>query len=158
MGVAAEAAIELAELLMNHRVVRDVVDELVLLRLVRQVALHQQVGDFHEVALLGEFGDVVPAMEQQAFVAVDVGDFRTARAGRGEARIVGEHAGVAVELADIDQTRPDRAVNDRHFVGLAGFVVGKRRGRLGHWMNSFQLDSGMAQDRFRSVTPGSPPP
>ena len=68
----------------------------------------------------------------------------------------------AVELADIDQTRPDRAVDDRHFVGFAGFVVGQRRGRLGHWMNSFQLDLGRRGPgrRFRRVRghPNKPPP
>jgi hypothetical protein len=74
MGVAPEATIELAELLVDHRVVSDVLDEFFLLRLVRQLALHQQVAAFHEVALLGELGDVVAAIEQDAFVAVDVGD------------------------------------------------------------------------------------
>jgi hypothetical protein len=133
MGIAPEATVEGAELLVNHRVVRDVLDELFLLRLVRQFALHEEIAGLHEIALLGEFGDVVAAIEQHAFVAVDVGDFGAARAGRGEARIVGENAGVAVELADIDQTRSDGSVDDRHFVGFAGFVVGQRGGRLGHW-------------------------
>ena len=91
MGVTAEAAIEGAELLMQHRVVGDVLDELVLLRLGRQLAVHQQVAALHEVALLGQLGDVVAAIEQHAFVAVDVGDLGAARAGRGEAGIVGEH-------------------------------------------------------------------
>ena len=34
--------------------------------------------------------------------------------GRGEARIVGEAAGVAVELADVDDVGPDRAAAYRH--------------------------------------------
>ncbi len=126
MGVAPEAAIKLAELLVHHGVERDVADELLLLRLGRQLALHQQVADLHEVALLGQLGDVVAAVEQDALVAVDVGDLGAARAGRGEARIVGEHVRSPYILRMSTRRGPDRAVDDGKFVGFAGFVIGQR--------------------------------
>ena len=52
-------------------------------------------------------------MEQDALVAVDIGDRALAAGGRGEAGIVGEHAGLGVELADVDDVRADRAVQHR---------------------------------------------
>ena len=63
--------------------------------------------------MLGQLLDRHAAVEQDAFVAVDIGDLGFAAAGRGEARVVGEHAGLGVELADVDHIRPDRAAVDR---------------------------------------------
>ena len=40
---------------------------------------------------------------------VYIGDAAVAGAGRGEPRIVGEHAGFAIEPADVDDPRPDLA-------------------------------------------------
>ena len=84
--VAAEPAEEGRELLVHHRVMGDVVDELLLLLRGRQLAVEQQVGDLHEVALLGELLDRIAAIQQHAFVAVDIGDARAAGRGRHEAR------------------------------------------------------------------------
>ena len=63
--------------------------------------------------MLGQLLDRNAAIEQDAFVAVDVGDLGFAASGRGEARIVGEHPGLGVELADVDHVRADRARVDR---------------------------------------------
>ena len=78
VGVAAEPAIEVAELLVDHRVIGHVAVELLLLVLVRQVAVQQQVGDIQEVGVLGEVLDRIPAVQQDAFVAVDMGQRRLA--------------------------------------------------------------------------------
>ena len=48
--------------------------------------------------------------------AVDVGDRALAARGRGEARVVGEHAGLAVELADVDDLGTDRPVEQQELV------------------------------------------
>src|SRR5262249_2598285 len=56
--------------------------------------------------------DRIAAVEQHAFVAVDVGDLGLAARRRGEARVVGEHAAIAIELGDIDHLRTDGAVVD----------------------------------------------
>jgi predicted RNase H-like nuclease len=59
--------------------------EIGLLRLGRQLAVEQQVAGLEEVAVLGELLDRIAAVEQDALVAVDVGDLGLAAAGRGEA-------------------------------------------------------------------------
>src|SRR5262249_40513327 len=72
----------------------------------------------------------VAAIEQDAFVAVDIGDLGLAAAGRGIAGIVGEHPGLGVELADVDDRGADRSVVERKrgflVAGdeLAGFYIG----------------------------------
>ena len=113
MRVAAEALEEAAHLLVHHRVARDAVVEIRLLRGGRQFAVEQQVAGLEEVAVLGQLLDRIAAIEQDAFVAVDIGDLGLAACRRGEAGIVGEHPGLAVELGDVDHVRADRALVDR---------------------------------------------
>ena len=55
--------------------------------------------------MLGQILDGVAAVQQHALVAVDIGDLGFAGTGRGEARIVGEIAGLGVQLADIHHLR-----------------------------------------------------
>ena len=81
MRVTPEAAIEGRELLVQHGVAADRVAELVELCLARQLAIEQQIGDLHEARLLGELIDRIAAMEEHAFIAVDIGDCRLARGG-----------------------------------------------------------------------------
>ena len=111
MGVAAEALEEPAHLLVHHRVVGDAVVEVGLLRRGRQLAVEQQIADLEEVAVLGELLDRIAAIEQHALVAVDIGDLRLAARRRGEAGIVGEHPGLAVELGDVDDVGADGALD-----------------------------------------------
>ena len=74
VGVAAEALEEAAHLLVDHGVMGDAVVEVGLLRGGRQFAVEQQVAGLEEVAVLGEVLDRIAAIEQDALVAVDVGD------------------------------------------------------------------------------------
>ena len=113
MRVAAEALEEPVHLLVHHGVARDAVVEIGLLRRGRQLAVEQQVAGLEEVAVLGELLDRIAAIEQHALVAVDIGDRGLAARRRGEARIVGEHPGLGVELRDVDDARADRAVLHR---------------------------------------------
>ena len=115
MRVAPEAVEEARHLLVHHRVARDAIVEIGLLRGGRQFAVEQEIAGLEEIAVLGELVDRVAAIEQHALVAVDIGDLRFRARRRGEARIEGEHAGLAVELADIDDRGPDRAGLDRQF-------------------------------------------
>ena len=112
--VAAEALEEPAHLLVHHRVAGHAIVEVGLLRRGRQFAVEQQVAGLEEVAVLGELVDRIAAIEQDAFVAVDIGDLGFAAPGRGEAGVVGEHAGLGVELADVHDVRADGAAVDRH--------------------------------------------
>ena len=91
MGIAAEALEEARQLLMHHRVARDAVVEIGSLRSGRQFAVEQEIAGFEKIALLGELFDRIAAIEQNALVAVDIGDLRLAARRRGEAGIVGEH-------------------------------------------------------------------
>ena len=113
MRVAAEALEEPAHLLVHHRVARDAIVEVGLLRRRRQFAVEQQVAGLQEIAVLGQLLDRIAAIEQDAFVAVDIGDLGLAARRRGEAGVVGEHAALAVELGDVDDVGADRAVVDR---------------------------------------------
>ena len=119
VGVAAEAGEEAAHLLVDHRVIGHAMVEVGLLRRRRQLAVEQQVAGLEEVAVLGELLDRVAAIEQDALVAVDEGDLGLAGGGRGEARIVGEAPGVAVERADVDDVGAERALADGKVPALA---------------------------------------
>ena len=109
MRVAPEALEEARHLLVHHRVARHAIDEIGLLRGGRQFAVEQEIAGLEEVAVFGELFDRIAAIEQHAFVAVDIGDLRFGAGGRGEAGIEGEHAGLGVKLADIDDRGADRA-------------------------------------------------
>ena len=76
MGIAPEALKEPRHLLVHHRVMGDGVLEFAALRGVRQLAVVEQIAGLDEVAVLGQLFDRIAAIEQDAFVAVDVGDLR----------------------------------------------------------------------------------
>ena len=76
MRVAPEALIEPAHLLVHHRVMGHAVVEVGLLRGGRQLAVEQEVAGLQEIAVLGDLLDRIAAVEQDAFVAVDIGDLR----------------------------------------------------------------------------------
>ena len=128
--VAPEPLIEPAHLLVHHGVAGDAIVEIGLLRGGRQFAVEQEVAGLEEVAVLGQLLDRIAAIEQDAFVAVDIGDLRLAAARRGVAGIVGEHPGLGVELADVDDRGADRSLVDRERLFLVaddelpGFDVG----------------------------------
>ncbi len=128
MRVAPEALEEAAHLLVHHGVVGDALDEIGLLGRGRQFAEQQQIAGLEEVAVLGQLLDRIAAIEQDALVAVDIGDLGFAARGRGEARVVGEHPGRGVELGDIDHLGPDGPGLDRIIVA---FVADRELGGLG---------------------------
>jgi hypothetical protein len=111
--IAPEALVQAHQLLVHHGVMRDDVDEFVLLLAVGQLAVLQQVANFEEVAMLGELLDRIAAVEQDALVAVDIGDRRAAARGREKARVVGEPAGLAVQRADVDHVGAGGPVQHR---------------------------------------------
>ena len=87
------------------------------LRLGRQLAVDEQVGDLEVGRLLGELLDRVAAVLEDALVAVDVRDRRAARRGVRERRVVGHQAEVVlVDLHLAEVHRADGAVRDRDLV------------------------------------------
>ena len=59
------------------------------------------------------------AMQQDTLIAINVSDGGLARGGRGETGIIGEGAGLRVELADVEDVRADRAGFDGKLNTLA---------------------------------------
>ena len=110
----------------------DRVLELPALRGRRELAVIEQIAGLDEVAMFGELLDRIAAIEQNAFVAIDIGDLRFAGRRRGEARIVGEDLAVAVELGDVDDIGPKRPMLDREVQGLAFDGQSRRCCRVGH--------------------------
>ncbi len=90
VGVTTETIEEGLQLLVNHGVVLHGADELCLLLGGRQFAVQQQVAGFQVVGFFRQLLDRVAAMQQDALVAIDVGDLGLARGGRHEAGIEGE--------------------------------------------------------------------
>ena len=150
MRVAAEPAHEELHLLVHHRVMRHDADEILLLHRVGQLAVEQQVAHLEKVVCDSELLDRIAAIQELAFVAVDVRDRRVARGGRQKPRIVGELAGLPVQASDVDHVRSDRAREDRKRDGRGAVGEGKCRSAVGH-RTSFQTVSD------RGAADGAPP-
>jgi len=94
-------------------VARDPIIEVRLLGGGRQFAVEQQVTGLEEVAVFRQLLNRKAAVEQDAFVAVDVGDFGFAAGRRGKAGVVGEAAADVIELGYVDDLGADRPLIDR---------------------------------------------
>ena len=108
-----------AHLLVQHGVIGDRGLELLALGDIGQIAVEQEVAGLQEVAVLGELLDGISAIEQNALVAVDIGNGRLTAGGRREAGIIGEDIGVAVETGNVDHRWADRAMVNIELVGVA---------------------------------------
>src|SRR5579872_4273200 len=124
MGVVVESVEELLDALVNKGVVRDVVVPILQLRGGGQLAVENQIGRLGVSALFGELFDGIAAISQNAFVAVDEGDFaRTARGVR-QSRIVAHHSEIRRVDLDLAQVHgADRVVIDRNFVLPASAII-----------------------------------
>jgi hypothetical protein len=125
MRVVVEAAQEVLQRLMHHRVMGDFVVERGEFGLRGQFAVHQQVGHLEEAGLLGQLLDRVAAIQQHAGLAIDVGDGGLAGRGRGEARVVREETGLPGQLRNVDAIVAERGFEYRHGHRL---VAGGQRG------------------------------
>ena len=123
MGVVVEALHEGVELLVHHRVIRDVAIEVVELGLGREVTVEQQVGHFEKRGLLGQLFDRVPAVAQNALAAIDERDVTLATGGHAVAGVVGEVPQFLVQATDVEGRIPFTAGDDREFEVLAGFRI-----------------------------------
>src|ERR1700752_989528 len=110
MGIAPETLKESAHLLVNHGVMGHAIDEVGFLRRRRQLTVEKEIAGLEKVAVLGEVGNRVTAIKQDALVAVDIGDLGLAAPRGREAGVVGENAGFGRELADVQPLRAQRAV------------------------------------------------
>ncbi len=127
--VVAEGIDQLADVLVEHRVMGDRVLEILQLVLLRQLAVIEQVRHLEEARLLGELLDRVAAVAEDALVAVDEGDLALRRRGVLVRRVVGHQAEVVLVDLDLAQVhRGDGPVRHGELVGLARAVVGDGEG------------------------------
>ena len=80
---------------------------------------------------IGELADRIAAMEQHAFIAIDIGKCGFAARRRGEAGIVGENVGIAIQPPDVDHLRPLAAAEHGKFERLVLVGEGRLSGRNG---------------------------
>src|SRR6516225_2039221 len=113
MRIAAEATEEGRKLFVHHRVMGDVVDELLLLLCGRQLPVEKEVGNLEKVAFFCEFLDRITAVEKDPFIAVDISDTRATGGSRHKSGVVSKVPGLRVEFADIDDPRADRPAQHR---------------------------------------------
>ena len=124
VGVVAEALHERLDVLVDERVVGDLVLPRVVLLLGGQLAVDEQVGDLEEVRLLRQLLDGVAAVLEDPLLAVDEGHRAAARGGVGEAGVVDRDAGLVLAGLDLAEVLGlDGAVGDGEVVGLPGAVV-----------------------------------
>ena len=126
MGVTPEATEQVSQLLVHHRVPSDGRFELVLFRGVRKFAIEKQVADLQIIAVLSQVLDGIPAVEEHAFIAVDVGNLGFTASRRGKTRVKREVPGFAVERPDVDHLGPDRTAKDGKIDRFSRPGVGER--------------------------------
>lgn len=102
VGVAAETAEEPGELFVHHGMAGYGVDEGFFLFFGGELAVNQQIADFKVVAVFGKLLDGIAAIVEQAFVAVDKGDFGFAAGGGHKPGIEGEHVCALLQRPDVD--------------------------------------------------------
>ncbi len=132
MGVVLEPFHELLDVLVQHRVQRDLLGPLLELRVGRQLSEDDEIRRLEIRRLFGELLDRIAAIFQDALVAVDVGDAAPARRGVHERRVVG--AEPLIVLVDFDLAKiggADGAVGDGNLVQLARAIVSNSE-RVGH--------------------------
>jgi hypothetical protein len=132
VSVVMEALEEVLQRLAHHRVMRHFVVELGEFVGLGQFAVDQQIGNFKKIGMFRQLLDRIAAIQQDALVAVDERDRAFGCGGRHEARVVGEVAGVLVQLADVERGIAQRSGDDRQRGRTVGRSIGEDNGLLGH--------------------------
>ena len=132
VSVVVEALHEaLAHVFVNEGVVGDLVGPIGHLRLGREFAVEEQIGNFEKARLFGQLLNGVTAISEDAGAAIEFGD--------GTFRCGGSGEGGVVEPGARHEFRPcrgiDATVDDRNFDRLSGAVIGNGH-TLGHSSNS----------------------
>ncbi len=128
MGVVLKPLHELLDVLVEHRVKRDVARPGFELALRGQLAEQNQVGGLKIRAVLRQLLDRIAAIQQDAVVAVNERDAAAARRRVLKRRVVRHQAevvGTRLDFAEVH--RAHGAVLDGQLVGGAGAVVGDRQ-------------------------------
>ena len=131
LGQAAE---QLLQVLVQHRVVRHLVGELLQLGGRGQLLVQQEPHDLDEVALLRQLLDRVAGVPQYALLPIQERDLALARTRVAKARVVGDGAGLGAQLANIERDFAFAADHHRQveFLIPEGELGGLRNGLVGH--------------------------
>src|SRR5207248_4118804 len=126
-------------------VMRDVAGELGYLRSCRQIPIEQEPAYIEVIAAFDELIDWIAAIEQDAIVAVDIGDRRAAGAGLAKRRVVGPAAGLLAQAPGIDHRRAEGRFEERQFGALVAVAeinrAGSRRHRTPPDLKARELDA-----------------
>ncbi len=127
--VVAEPGHEVLDVLVDDRVVRDLVDPVVVLGPGGQLAVQDEVGDLQVGPLLRQLLDRVAAVAQDPLVAVDEGDPAAAGGGVHESGVVAHQAKIVGRDLDLPQVHGlDGPVLDGDLVALPRPVVDEGHG------------------------------
>ncbi|EKX66764.1 hypothetical protein STRIP9103_03230, partial [Streptomyces ipomoeae 91-03] len=121
VGVPGEAPVEVLDILVQQRVLGDVVLEAGELVDGRQLAVDQQVGDLQEGGALGQLLDRVAAVAEDARLAVQIRDGGFIGGGVPVTAVQGDQTGMGPELPDVEALVADGAVD--HRVGVLAVAV-----------------------------------
>ncbi len=109
VGIVMETLEKAQQLLVDHGVPHDGILKCVQFGLGRQGAVDQEICHFEEAGLFRELFDRITAIQENAGVAVDVGDFALATGGGHEAGVEGEHSLFLGQVRNVQYIGSDRS-------------------------------------------------
>lgn len=121
MGVARESVVEALDVLVQQRVLGDLVLERGQFVDRRQLAVDQQIRHLDKAGPLGELLDGIAAVAQNALFAVEVGNGGLVGRGVAVAAVQSHQTGLGPQLPDVEALVADRAVD--HRVGVLAVAV-----------------------------------
>lgn len=113
VGVPREAAEEVLDVLVDQRVLRDLVLEGRQLVDLGQLAVDQQVRHLKEGGALGQLLDGVTAVPQNPLLTVEVGDRGFIGGGVAVSAVQGDQTGLGSEFPDVEALVADGALDHR---------------------------------------------
>ena len=116
---------------MQHGVIGHTLAEFLILRGIGQIAIQQQIGNFEEARFFGQLINGIAAIQQNAGIAINIGDGAFAGSGRAIAGVKGENPKIAIKLADIGNLRPQRAAQQGQRRAFVGAIQRDGNGPLG---------------------------
>lgn len=121
VGVARESVVEPLDVLVQQRVLGDLVLERGELVDRRQLAVDQQIRHLDKAGPVGKLLDRIAAVAQDALFAVEIGDRGLVGGGIAVATVQGHQTGLRTKLPDIEARIADGAVD--HRVGVLAVAV-----------------------------------
>ncbi len=119
VSIAAEAVEEIADLLMEQRVVGQRGGKGVILRFVGQFTIEQEVDHLFVGCVFRQLGNGVATVQQNALIAIDKRDLAVARGRLAITGVEREHSQLCGQFTNIDNIRSKVARKYGHLGGFA---------------------------------------